>query len=102
MQMPWSEWFRFKRNRTMPRSAESWTVLLYTRQGCHLCDTAWELLDAARVRHGFSLESVDVDGDPELVAAHGMHVPVVIINGKVRFRGAVNAVLLQRVFDADA
>jgi glutaredoxin len=100
--MLWSEWFRFKRNRKIPGDAESWTVVLYTRQGCHLCDTAWELLDAARARHGFSLESVDVDSDRELTAAYGTQVPVVVINGKVRFRGVVNAMLLQRVFDAEA
>jgi glutaredoxin len=99
--MPWSEWFRFKGNGAKPGGIVSWAVLLYTRKGCHLCDTAWELLEAARVRPGFSLESVDVDSDPELVAAHGIHVPVVVINGKVRFRGVINAALLQRLFDAD-
>jgi glutaredoxin len=100
--MPWSEWFRFKRNRKIPAEAKSWEVLLYTRQGCHLCDTAWELLEAARARHGFSLDCVDVDSDPELAAAYGLQVPVVAINGKVRFRGVINAVLLQRVFDTGA
>jgi glutaredoxin len=102
MQMPWSEWFRFKRNRTKPGVLESWAVLLYTRQGCHLCDTALELLEAARMRYGFSLESVDVDSDPKLTSAYGMDVPVVSINGRVRFRGVINVVLLQRVFDAGA
>jgi glutaredoxin len=74
---------------------------MYTRQGCHLCEAAWELLEDAQRRHGFSLEKVDIDTDPALVAEHGLHVPVVSVNGRVRFRGVVNAVLLRRLFDAE-
>jgi glutaredoxin len=72
----------------------------YTRRGCHLCETAWAILDEARKRHGFTLQSVDIDTSAELVAQYGTCVPVVIVNGKVRFRGAVNPVLLQRLLDA--
>jgi hypothetical protein len=57
------------------------------------------LLAAEQRRWGYSLEKVDVDTDPALVAEHGLHVPVVAVNGKVRFRGIVNAVLLRRLFD---
>jgi hypothetical protein len=48
------------------------------------------------------LATVDVDSDPELVARHGDCVPVVTVNGKVRFRGAVNPVLLARLLTAEA
>jgi glutaredoxin len=74
-------------------------VVLYHRAGCHLCDEAWELLSRARRRYGFTLEVVDIDADPALVAAHGEHVPVIAVNGTVRFRGVVNAVLLRRLFE---
>jgi hypothetical protein len=40
---------------------------------------------------------VDVEGDPELAARYGDSVPVVTVNGKVRFRGRVNDVLLRRL-----
>jgi glutaredoxin len=72
-------------------------VLFYTRNGCHLCDEAWEVVTAAQRRYGFTLERVDVDTDPRLAAEHGECVPVVVIDGKVRFRGRVNAVLLERM-----
>jgi glutaredoxin len=98
--MPWSEWLR-SWWKPAPRHLEQWRVVLYTRQGCHLCDTAWDLLTHAQRRHGFSLEMVDIDTDSALVAEHGLHVPVVAVNGKVRFRGVVNEVLLQRLFDAE-
>ena len=75
-------------------------VVMYTRQGCHLCEQAWLLLEQARQRYEFGLSQVDVDGEPQLVEAYGDCVPVVMINGRVRFRGIVNPVLLRRLFEA--
>jgi hypothetical protein len=77
-------------------------VLLYTRAGCHLCETAWERLRRAQRRYRFALGMVDVDTDPELAARYGTCVPVVMVNGKLRFRGAVNPVLLVRLMNAEA
>jgi glutaredoxin len=76
-------------------------VVMYTRRGCHLCDAAWELLERARERYGFALEAVDVDTDPELAEQYGLEVPVVVVNGKVRFRGVVNPHLLRRLLIAE-
>jgi glutaredoxin len=74
-------------------------VVLYTRSGCHLCEQAWEQLEAAQRRYGFQLTATDVDSDPELATRFGTQVPVVAINGKVRFHGQVNPVLLRRLLD---
>jgi glutaredoxin len=76
-------------------------VRMYTRQGCHLCEEAWQTLQRARERYDFRLETADVDADPALVAAYGECVPVVTVNGVVRFRGAVNPVLLERLLRAE-
>jgi len=75
---------------------------MYTRRGCHLCDDAWAELEKAQRSHGFVLESQDVDDDPALAARFGDRVPVVTVNGEVRFRGGVNAVLLDRLLEAEA
>lgn len=72
-------------------------VILYTRQGCHLCEQAWQQLEQAQQRYGFALRQVDIDDNPDLVNAYGECVPVVTIDGKVRFRGVVNRVLLERL-----
>jgi glutaredoxin len=77
-------------------------VCLYTRRNCHLCDSAWKHLEARQRRFGFQLEAVDVDDDPKLVASFGEDVPVVTINGTVRFRGAVNDLLLMRLLRAES
>jgi len=77
-------------------------VVLYTRQGCHLCEEAVLQLQASRRRWGFDLAITDVDADPQLAAEYGDCVPVVTVNGKVRFRGRVNHVLLERLLRASA
>src|SRR5579871_298942 len=77
-------------------------VVLYTRRGCHLCEVAERQLEAARRRHGLMVEIIDVDGQSELVERYGSLVPVVTIQGKVRFRGAINSVLLNRLLRAEA
>ena len=75
------------------------TCRLMTRRNCHLCDEAMAVL----VDQQESLpviEVIDVDDDPALASRFGESVPVVEIDGKIRFRGAVNPVLLQRLIDA--
>ncbi len=90
-------WDWLKRGGRTPTSVGR-HVLFYTRRGCPLCDEAWEVVEAAKKKHGFTLTAVDVDADPSLAKEHGDCVPVVAIDGKVRFRGRVNAVLLERMF----
>ncbi len=69
------------------------SVTLFTRRGCHLCDDAAALL----VKHGLTPLEVDIDTDPELRKRYNECVPVVVIDGRERFRGRVNEVLLRRL-----
>ncbi|MDZ4819517.1 MAG: glutaredoxin family protein [Planctomycetota bacterium] len=68
-------------------------VILYTRQGCHLCDIAEDLLRKYRL----DFQKVDIDQDPSLVRQFDQCVPVVEIDGRVRFRGKIDEILLQRL-----
>ena len=72
-------------------------VLFYTRNGCHLCERRGRSSRRRKQRYGFTLERTDVEADSRLAAEHGECVPVVVIDGKVRFRGRVNSVLLERI-----
>ncbi len=90
-------WWRRRKGKPLGH----WQVVLYTRRGCHLCDLAWKQLHQARSHHGFALSQVDVDQDPQLVERYGLQVPVVAINGRVRFRGRINKVLLRRLIEAE-
>jgi len=80
--------------------SETIRVTVYTRINCHLCDEAAHVLERERGALGFSLEYVDVDGDDALRAAHGDWVPVVEVNGKVRFRGRIDPILWRRLMTA--
>jgi glutaredoxin len=60
-------------------------VVVYHAQGCHLCERALELVRSLRDELGFSLDEVDIGGDPALEAAYREWLPVVEIDGKRRF-----------------
>lgn len=75
------------------------SVVLYTRDGCHLCDDALKLLRKHDTTYP-QLEIVDIDDSPDLAEQFNTCVPVVEIDGKVRFRGRVNEVLLNRLIEA--
>jgi glutaredoxin len=68
-------------------------TILYSRDGCHLCEVAEQLL----IEHGLRPENINIDDDPALVERFNTCVPVVEIDGKIRFRGRVDAMLLKRL-----
>jgi glutaredoxin len=98
--MGWA-WLLPWRREAKPR-LEQLEMVVYTRRGCHLCEAAWERLRQRQRRYGFRLRAVDVDGDPRLVEQYGTCVPVVAVNGRVRFRGVVNPVLLDRLLQGES
>ena len=71
-------------------------VKLYTRKSCHLCDAARDML----VEHGVEPQLIDIDENRSLCERFDTCVPVVEIDGKVRFRGRVEPVLLKRLLSA--
>ncbi len=57
-------------------------VTIYSRQNCHLCEVAREVVESARNEAEFELEILFIDGDAELEKFYGEEVPVTIINGR--------------------
>ena len=41
-------------------------VVVYSREGCHLCDIVKETLAQVQGQADFAWQEVDIDGDPEL------------------------------------
>ncbi len=74
-------------------------IVLYTRDGCHLCDKAKETL-LKYARYLPAIEEIDVNTDRALAERFGTCIPVVEIDGKIRFRGHVNDSLLRRLIEA--
>ncbi len=75
------------------------TVTLYTRAACCCCHSARAVLEEYQAAHGFAFEEVDAS-DPALADVIGPTVPVVAVDGRVRFRGEVNRVLFERLLAA--
>lgn len=73
-------------------------LILYTRAGCHLCEEARGVLEQHR-RWLPEIVEVDIDHDPRLIERFNTCVPVVSLDGKVRFRGRVSAELLRRLIE---
>jgi glutaredoxin len=70
-------------------------VVLYTAEGCGLCERALEVVRAAQVAAEFDLEVVDITADPELERRFREHLPVVEIDGEPAFKYFVDAEALR-------
>ena len=58
--------------------ADAAPLVLFTRQGCCLCEGLEEKLRALAI----PLEPRDVDADPELQQRYGLEVPVLLAGGR--------------------
>lgn len=61
-------------------------VVVYSREGCHLCDVVKETLGQVQHRADFHWREVDIDTDPELRQKYNDQVPVVFIDGRKSFK----------------
>ncbi len=80
-------------------SVAQMTITLYTREQCCCCQSAREVLQGYQAEHGFHYEEIDA-ADPALVDRIGPTIPVVAVDGKIRFRGEVNRALFERLLGA--
>ena len=70
-------------------------LVLYVREGCHLCE---EFLMELTLEMGPAVERltvVDVDGDPELAIRYGLRVPVLAAGPDVLCEGVLDAARLR-------
>ncbi len=74
-------------------------IIVYTREGCHLCDQAKDVLWAYRAWLP-EIQEMDITQLPELMEKFSEQIPVVEIDEQIRFRGRVNEVLLRRLINA--
>lgn len=67
-------------------------LVLYSRDGCHLCEDAEAALSAL----GVAFERLDVSGDAELERLYGWDVPVLTRGGVVIAKGVLGRERLRR------
>jgi glutaredoxin len=73
------------------------TVVLYSRDGCCLCDDARELLYRARTRHQFELVERDIESDDRLLSAYLERIPVIAIDGNDALELVIDEAELDRL-----
>lgn len=77
--------------RGVPRvSGEAPSVVLYTKQGCHLCEVARALLLSLQRTIPFNLQPRDIEGDEDLERRFMLEIPVVEVDGEVVCTGQVD------------
>lgn len=63
------------------------TLTLYSREGCHLCAQLRAeldaLLEAPDFPRGITVETVDIDSDPELRRRFNAEVPVLALGDEI-------------------
>ncbi|MGA9289616.1 MAG: glutaredoxin family protein [Anaerobacillus sp.] len=59
------------------------TVNLYTKEACPLCEEAYDLLEALRQDVDFSLNTIDIYQDDQLLEKFMLMIPVVEIEGEI-------------------
>ncbi|KAB1186675.1 MULTISPECIES: glutaredoxin family protein [Haloferax] len=69
------------------------SVVIYTRQQCHLCEVAEATIREVADDEGVpvDIDLVDVDTDRELLEAYGDRVPYVYVDGRPAFKFEVDA-----------
>jgi glutaredoxin len=71
-------------------------LTLYGKPGCHLCEEAREVVLAARERHEFELEEVDITRDPVLEKHYRERIPVIAIDGREALELVIEGTELER------
>jgi glutaredoxin len=75
-------------------------LTLYSRPGCHLCDDMKAAVERVARTVPLALEVIDISSDPELEAAYGLEIPVLLVNGKKAAKHRVDEEALRRLLGA--
>ena len=69
--------------------ARPFRLILYEREGCHLCEQARVLLDEMLGMDRY--ERVDIEADDDLVLRYGFRIPVLTVDGADRLEAPITA-----------
>jgi glutaredoxin len=74
-------------------------ITLYTRERCHLCHVAHDVLERVRARIPFDLSVIDLDREasPEVKEQYNIEVPVVELDGRKIMKYRIDEARLERL-----
>jgi glutaredoxin len=76
------------------------SVVLYARDGCHLCDEARRVIEDIRRTAPFDFTEIDIETDDALIREYGIRIPVVAIDGEERFEISVDPAAFRAAVEA--
>ena len=62
-------------------------IVVYSKDGCHLCEKVIAELEKLRSAEGFDLTTREITGDPELYERYKNMIPVISIDGILKLAG---------------
>lgn len=75
-------------------------MILYSREGCHLCEDMLVQLSQQPLYDSIRLTIIDVDADVDNQEQYGPRVPLLMYNGEVVSEYFLDKVALERVLMA--
>lgn len=65
-------------------------LILYTRNGCHLCEKTKQELQQLRETLSFTFEEMDIAQSDQLTELYGLMIPVLLIDGEEAGYGQID------------
>jgi len=66
-------------------------VIVYTKQGCHLCERVMAELGELRKERHLEISTLDITSNQELFQRYKDIIPVVSVDGEVKLGGSILA-----------
>ena len=66
-------------------------IVVYTKEGCHLCERVISELQKLSMERPFEISTLDITSNPELFQKYKDIVPVVSVDGEVKLGGSILA-----------
>ena len=78
------------------------SLVFFTRSGCHLCEVAEPLVQRVGAQVGAAVDVQDIDADPALLSEYSARVPVIVgPSGRVLAEGVIDERHLQQAIAAE-
>ncbi|MBI3914643.1 MAG: glutaredoxin family protein [Chloroflexi bacterium] len=66
-------------------------IVFYTKPGCHLCEDAARLLAQLQPAFALTIQTIDIQSDPELFKKYFDQIPVLVIDDRVTLAAPIRA-----------
>ena len=83
--------------KTIMKGVPTKTVTFYTKSGCHLCEEAYDQLEALRASLEFNIEQIDIRSTNELYTEYRATIPAIRIGSRVFIEGPFDQDVLEEI-----